>query len=73
MKIKKIIFSLYLVLFIFSILVSAQEGDDDYVFDLKKTFDEEIDIKDEGSVYFNGNIKSRQIIDEQNLGNTLDA
>ena len=73
MKIKKIIFSLYLVLFIFSILVSAQEGDDDYVFDLKKTFDEEIDIKDEGFVYFNGNIKSRQIIDEQNLGNTLDA
>ena len=76
MKNKKIIFSIYLAIFILSVSVFAQD-DEDYAFDLKTTFDKEVAIKDKGSVYFNANIKSRQVIDEMgfgwNLGNTFDA
>ena len=73
---KKIIFFLYLALFILSISVFAIE-DDDYAFDPVVTFDTEHAIKDRGSIYFNTNIDSRYIIDELgfgwNLGNTFDA
>ena len=74
---KKIIFFMYLSLFILSISVFGKEGDDDYAFDPEQTFDKEHAIKDEGSVFFNPNIESKKIIDELgfgwNLGNTFDA
>ena len=75
---QKLIFSLYLALIILSISVFAREEDDeDYAIDPEITFDEEHAVKDRGSIYFNGNIKSKQIIDELgfgwNLGNTFDA
>ena len=75
---QKLIFSLYLALIILSISVFAREEDEeDYAIDPEITFDEEHAVKDRGSIYFNGNIKSKQIIDELgfgwNLGNTFDA
>ena len=77
MKNKKKIFFIYLALFIFAISVFGKEGDEDYAFDLEKTFDKEHAIKDDGSAFFNPNIESKKIIDELGfgwtLGNTLDA
>ena len=75
----KLIFSLYLALSILSISVLARDDDDkeDFVFEPEITFDKENAIKDRGNAYFDGNIKSHQIIDELgfgwNLGNTFDA
>ena len=80
MKNKKLIFSIYLALSILSISVLARDEDDDkedFAFEPEITFDTENAVKDRGNIYFDGNIKSHQIIDELgfgwNLGNTFDA
>ena len=64
-------------LFIFSVSVVSREEDEDFAFDPVITCDIDKAVKDEGSIYFNGLIESKQIIDELgfgwNLGNTFDA
>ena len=77
MKNQKIIFSIYLALFILSISIFAREDDDDFAIELEKTFNATRAIKDQGSARFSTNVDSKTIIDELgfgwNLGNTFDA
>ena len=77
MKNQKIIFSIYLALFILSISIFAKEGDDDFAIELEKTFNATRAIKDQGSARFSTVVDSKTIIDELgfgwNLGNTFDA
>ena len=80
MKKIKIIFSIYLVLFILNASVFADEGEEEESespFEPEATFDKTQAIKDEGKAFFNPNIDSKKIIDELgfgwNLENTFDA
>ena len=77
MKNQKIIFSIYLALFILSISIFAREDDDDFAIELEKTFNATRAIKDQGSARFSTVVDSKTIIDELgfgwNLGNTFDA
>jgi len=77
MKNQKIIFSIYLALFILSISIFAREDDDDFAIELEKTFNATRAIKDQGSARFSTIVDSKTIIDELgfgwNLGNTFDA
>ena len=74
----KIVFSLYLALFILSISVLAREEEaQEFAVEPEKTFDAKNAIKDQGQTYFNPNLESKQVINELgfgwNLGNTFDA
>ena len=55
---KKLIFSLYLAIFILAVSVFAKE-DDDYTLNPELTYDDEKAISDEGSAKFKDTISAR--------------
>ena len=72
----KILFSLYITLFVLSVTVFSLDGKD-FAYDPVTTFEKEGMVVDEGRANFDDNISSKKIINELgfgwNLGNTLDA
>ena len=72
----KILFSLYITLFVLSVTVFSLDGKD-FAYDPVTTFEKEGMVVDEGRAYFDDYISSKKIINELgfgwNLGNTLDA
>ena len=73
---KKLIFSLYLAIFILAVSVFAKE-DDDYTLDPELTYNDEKAISDEGNAKFKDTISAKELVEQLgfgwNLGNTFDA
>ena len=72
----KILFSLFITLFVLSVTVFSLEGKD-FAYEPVATFEREGMVVDEGKAYFDDYVSSKKIINELgfgwNLGNTLDA